>query len=285
MAAKKESYAQSEIEKFRLYLEGEKKSENTISEYVYFVSQMLEFVGKRCEEISSGDLRKYKIYISTKKKYSKNSIYLAIKAITSYFKYKGREELVKDIKAPKRPKQMPKYLTEDEVRRLLDAAKDKHRDYAIISLLAYSGLRVSELCALHVEDVDLSERVVYVHSGKGDKDRIVVISEKAAEAIEVYLMDREDELEYLFSSQKSEKITRVQVFRIVKKYAKMAGIKKNVTPHVLRHTLATTMLRRGVDIRYIQQFLGHSSVATTQIYTHVDDGSMKRVYDKVMQEY
>ena len=285
MAAKKESYAQSEIEKFRLYLEGEKKSENTISEYVYFVSQMLEFVGKRCEEISSGDLRKYKIYISTKKKYSKNSIYLAIKAITSYFKYKGREELVKDIKAPKRPKQMPKYLTEDEVRRLLNAAKDNHRDYAIISLLAYSGLRVSELCALHVEDVDLSERVVYVHSGKGDKDRIVVISEKAAEAIEVYLMDREDELEYLFSSQKSEKITRVQVFRIVKKYAKMAGIKKNVTPHVLRHTLATTMLRRGVDIRYIQQFLGHSSVATTQIYTHVDDGSMKRVYDKVMQEY
>ena len=281
----KKNYVENEIEKFRMYLEGEKKSENTISEYVHFVKQMLEFTGKRCEEITQGDLRKYKIYISTKKKYSKNSIYLAIKAITSYFKYKGREEIVKEIKPPKRPKQMPKYLTEEEVRRLLDAAKENHRDYAILSLLAYSGLRVSELCNLRVEDVDLSERVVYVHSGKGDKDRIVVISEKAAEAIEAYLMDREDELEFLFSSQKSEKITRVQVFRLVKKYAKMAGIKKNVTPHVLRHTLATTMLRRGVDIRYIQQFLGHSSVATTQIYTHVDDESMKRVYDEVMQEY
>ncbi len=92
-------------------------------------------------------------------------------------------------------------------------------------------------------------------------------------------------MEYLFASQKSNKISRVQVFRIVKKYAEKAGIKKEVTPHVLRHTLATTLLRRGVDIRFIQQFLGHSSVATTQIYTHVDDALLKSVYDKVLQEY
>ncbi len=279
-----ETFVKREMERFRDYLEGEKKSENTISEYVYFAGQMLRFIGKKPKEINAGDLRRYKIYLSTKKKYSKNSIYLALKAVTAYFKYR-KIQLPDDLKPPKRPKQMPKYLTEEEVKKLLEAARENPRDYAILSLLAYSGLRVSELCNLRFEDVDLSERVVYVHSGKGDKDRIVVISEPAAEAIENYLMSRTDSLEYLFSSQKSEKITRVQVFRIVKKYAELAGIKKNVTPHVLRHTLATTMLRRGVDIRFIQQFLGHSSVATTQIYTHVNDEMLKKVYDEVMQEY
>jgi len=280
-----ERYVKEEMEKFREYLEGEKKSENTVEQYVRYASQMLIFIGKRGNKITPGDLRKYKIYLSTKKKYSKNSIYLALKAATSYLKFIGREELAREIKPPKRPKQMPKYLTEEEVRRLMEAAEGNPRDYAIISLLAYSGLRVSELCNLRVEDVDLSERVVYVHSGKGDKDRIVVISEHAAEAIEAYLLTRDDDLEYLFSSRKSEKISRVQVFRLVKEYAIKAGIKKKVTPHVLRHTLATTLLKRGVDIRYIQQFLGHSSVATTQIYTHVDDESLRRVYDQALEEY
>ncbi len=278
-------YIEKEVDEFEEYMRGEKKSENTVSEYVHFVRQMLQFTRKKVENIKEGDVKKYQIYLSTKMKYSKNTMYLALKAIGAYFKFRGRDDIAKSIKAPRRPRQMPKYLTEEEVRKLLDAAKDRPRDYAILSLLAYSGLRVSELCNLKIEDVDLSERVVYVHSGKGDKDRIVVISEKAAEAIENYIFSREDSLEFLFSSQKSEKITRVQVFRIVKKYAVKAGIKKNVTPHVLRHTLATTMLRRGVDIRYIQQFLGHSSVATTQIYTHVDDNALKKVYDKVMQEY
>ena len=281
----KRDYVEREITAFRDYLEGAKKSKNTVEQYTRYAGQFLKFVRKDVKSITAGDIRRYKIYISTKKRYSKNSIYLALKAVTSYLKFRGREDLAREIKAPKRPKQMPKYLTEDEVRRLLDAAKGNPRDYAILSLLAYSGLRVSELCNLRVEDVDLGERVVYVHSGKGDKDRIVVISEKAAEAIEAYLLQREDELDYLFSSRKSERISRVQVFRIVREYAEKAGIKKKVTPHVLRHTLATTMLKRGVDIRFIQQFLGHSSVATTQIYTHVDDETLRRVYDAAMEEY
>ena len=277
-------YVEREIEEYKEYLEGEKKSKNTIEQYSRIVRNMLLHIKKGAEDITPGDLNKYKIYLSTKKKYSKNSLYLAIKAISSFFKYKGLN-MAKYLKAPKRPKSIPKYLTEEEVKMLLKSAQNNPRDYAILSLLAYSGLRVSELCNLRVEDVDLNERVVYVNSGKGDKDRIVVISEKAVEAIENYLLNREDDLVYLFMSRKGGKISRVQVFRIVKKYAQIAGIKKNVTPHVLRHTLATTLLRRGVDIRYIQQFLGHSSVATTQIYTHVNDEMLKNVYDSVMQEY
>ncbi len=277
-------YLYHEVLEYRRYLEGEKRSENTIKEYTHFVEDMLRHIKKKAEDITLNDLKKYKMYLSTKKRYSKNSLYLAIQAIKAYFKYKGLDT-ARELSSPKRPRQMPKYLTEEEVRRLLSAAQDNPRDYAILSFLAYSGLRVSELCNLKIEDVDFQERVVRVHSGKGDKDRIVIVSQHAIEALEEYLSTRDDSLEYLFSSRKSERITRVQVFRIVKKYARKAGIKKSVTPHVLRHTLATTLLRRGVDIRYIQQFLGHSSVATTQIYTHVNDEMLKSVYDKVLQEY
>ncbi len=277
-------YVASEINGFVRHLEGEKRSENTVKEYSYLVRDMFMFIKKRAEDITIGDLNRFKIYLSTKKKYSKNSLYLAVKAIKAYFKYKGLDT-ASTLTAPKRPRQMPKYLTEEEVKRLLDAAKDNPRDFAILSLLVYSGIRVSELCNLRLEDIDFTERIVYVRSGKGDKDRIVVISPAAVNALEEYLSSRTDDMEYLFASRKSPQITRVQVFRIVRKYARLAGIRKNVTPHVLRHTLATTMLRRGVDIRYIQQFLGHSSVATTQIYTHVDDEMLKSVYDKVLQEY
>ncbi|OYT60480.1 integrase [Euryarchaeota archaeon ex4484_178] len=277
-------YVKKEIDNFREHLRGEKKSENTINEYSLIVRQMLKYLKKRAEDITFGDLNKYKMYLSTRRKYSKNSLYLAVKAIRAYFRFKGLDTADK-LKSPKRPKQMPKYLSEDEVKRLLEAAKENPRDYAIVSLLAYSGLRVSELCNLKLEDVDFSGRIIYVRSGKGDRDRIVVVSPHVIDAIQDYLLTRDDDMEYIFSSQKSERISRVQVFRLVKKYAKKAGIKKEVTPHVLRHTLATTLLRRGVDIRFIQQFLGHSSVATTQIYTHVDDAMLKSVYDKVLQEY
>jgi len=284
MSDKFREYLEKEIDSFREYLRGEKKSENTISEYSLIVRNMLKYLKKRAEEITLGDLNRYKMYLSTRKKYSKNSLYLAVKAIRAYFRFKGLDT-ADNLKSPKRPKQMPKYLSEEEVKRLIESAKGNPRDYAIISLLAYSGLRVSELCNLRLEDVDFSERIIYVHSGKGDRDRIVVVSPHVTEAIQNYLLTRDDEMEYLFSSQKSDRISRVQVFRLVKKYAEKAGIKKEVTPHVLRHTLATTLLRRGVDIRFIQQFLGHSSVATTQIYTHVDDALLKSVYDRVLQEY
>ncbi len=284
MSDKFSNYVSREVDDFAEYLRGEKRSENTVMEYTLMVRDMLKHIGKRAEDITLGDLNRYKMYLSTKKKYSKNSLYLAVKAIGAYFKFKGLDT-ARGLSAPRRPKQMPKYLSEDEVKRLLEAAREDPRDYAIISLLVYSGLRVSELCNLRLEDVDFEERVIYVRSGKGDKDRIVVVSQPVIDAIENYLYTREDDMEYLFSSRKSERISRVQVFRIVKKYAEMAGIKKDVTPHVLRHTLATTLLRRGVDIRFIQQFLGHSSVATTQIYTHVDDALLKSVYDKALQEY
>ncbi len=279
-----ESYLVKELRGFENYLRGERRSENTIALYTRAIRYMFLYFKKRAEEITPADLNRYKTYLSTRKKYSKNTMYAIIEAIKVYFKYRGIDAASK-ISSPKRPKKMPVYLTEEEVRRLLHAAEGEPRDFAILSFLAYSGLRVSELCDLKIEDVDFSERIVHVRSGKGDKDRIVVVSPRAMDALENYLSSRTDSMEYLFSSRKSEHITRVQVFRIVRKYATLAGIHKDVTPHVLRHTLATTLLRRGVDIRYIQQFLGHSSVATTQIYTHVNDQMLKSVYDKVLQEY
>ena len=151
-------------------------------------------------------------------------------------------------------------------------------------MLAYTGLRVSELCTLNMDDVDMHERVVSVKSGKGDKDRIAILDDSTVAALRGYLASRAKLNGPLFVTKRG-RISPISVQRIVKKHAKSAGIQKKVTPHVLRHTFATSLLRRGADIRIIQKLLGHSSIATTQIYTHVDDAMLKSVYEKAKPDY
>jgi integrase/recombinase XerD len=130
--------------------------------------------------------------------------------------------------------------------------------------------------------------VIYVRSGKGDKDRIVVLEESTASALRNYLSERykrNTKTNRVFISQKNTPISPLSVERIVKKYARKAGIVKKVTPHVLRHTLATTLLNNGADIRFIQTILGHASLNTTQIYTHVDNENLKKIYEKTKPSY
>ena len=140
---------------------------------------------------------------------------------------------------------------------------------------------MSTTCNLDCEDVSLGERTISVVSGKGDKDRMVVFTNQTAIALRRWLEAREEvDSDALFTNRSGGRITARSVQRVVKKYAREAGIHKAVTPHVLRHTMATTLLRHGADIRIIQQLLGHSSIATTQIYTHVDDAMLRTAYDK-----
>jgi integrase/recombinase XerD len=171
------------------------------------------------------------------------------------------------------------------MRSLLESSKSNIRDYAIIMVLAYSGIRVSELCSLRIEDVDFSENVIHVKSGKGDKDRMVVVDSRVMEVLKEYLRNEKRNEGYVFMSRKRTRITPTHVERIVRYYAGKAGINKKVTPHVIRHTFATALLRNGADIRFIQQILGHSSVATTQIYTHVNDEVLKEVYERTKPHY
>jgi integrase/recombinase XerD len=152
----------------------------------------------------------------------------------------------------------------------------------MIHVLAYCGLRVGELCTLALADLDSDRNILHIRSGKGDKDREVVIEERTRSAIDRYLTER------ALSGENTPRlfpVGPVTVERVVRRAARTAEIPRRVTPHMLRHTLATALLSRGCDIRYIQKLLGHASVATTQIYTHVDTNSLREAYQRARPEY
>ena len=273
------------ITKFRNYLMGEKKSMNTVKTYVSIVKNFLDFVNnENIEEINMEDIERYKEYLSVNKNMSKQTIYITMKALQSFFKFLKREDLIK-LNTPKRSRKLPTYLNEMEMSLILEKSRENLRDHVILMTLAFTGLRVSELVSLNVEDIDFYENIIHVKSGKGDKDRIVVLDSGVLNLIKEYLKGEKRLTGPVFISKKKVRITTTQIERIVKKYVRMAGINKKVTPHTFRHTFATTLLRNGADIRFIQQLLGHSSIATTQIYTHVDENALKDVYMKAKPKY
>ena len=271
--------------RYRAHLEEERRSPKTIQQYTWHAKRMLEWLQKDPAEVKPLDLSTYRHHLTVDLEYSKNSLYIATKALQDFFSYLGLDT-ADELTAPKRKGSLPKYLTEDEARKLLRAAEEDARDHAILVVLGYTGLRVSEACALRCEDIDLAERTLHVMSGKGDKDRIVVFENNTSMALRRWLENRGiAEHDALFVNRRGGPLTTRSMERLVRKYARAAGIQKTVTPHVMRHTLATTLLRRGADIRIIQQLLGHASVATTQIYTHVDDAMLKGAYDKAAPDY
>lgn len=276
-----------EIEKFSSYMLGERKSPHTIKEYRFLVSIFLEFSGKPIDKCTPTDIESYKNFLASERNYSKTSQYLAIKALRHFYKFKGINPPL-NLTVPKRPKKMPNYLNEKEASRLLAAAGKDLRTNLIVSLLAHTGMRVGELCSLKVDDIDLDEGVIGIYSGKGDRDRIVIIPDELKDLIRSYLPGRYEAgsmTKALIIGKKGTGLDTSTVQRIVRNLAKEAGIAKKVTPHVLRHTFATAVLRNGGDIRFIQQLLGHASVATTQIYTHVDDNTLREMYQKHKPKY
>ncbi len=189
-----------------------------------------------------------------------------------------------DLSAPKRNRPNPTYLNEKEVANLLKQSSSNLREHAIISILVYTGVRVGELCNLDIENCDIKRNILRIRHGKGDKDRGVVISPACAKAIEDYMNQRtalNASTDALFLSIKGHcRLDPSTIQRAISKFAKEVGIKKNVTPHVLRHTFATSVFRRGGSLRFIQEMLGHSSLSTTQIYMHLDEDTRLDMYDK-----
>jgi integrase/recombinase XerD len=192
-----------------------------------------------------------------------------------------------ELRPPRRGQALPKYLSEAEAQRLRAAVTSQPRTHAIASLLLYSGLRVGELVRLNLESIDFHEGTVRVRSGKGDKDRLVVVSPTCLDHVKAWLSHRPPTpSDFLFPAKNGNRpITERTVQRLIKNAALQAGLTKKVSPHVLRHTLATTLLRRGGDIRFIQRILGHASIATTQVYTHLDDAELKRMYERARPEF
>jgi site-specific recombinase XerD len=196
------------------------------------------------------------------------------------------------IELPKITRKQVTFLDIDEVKLLMSAIHDESeidlRNRAIIELLFSSGLRVSELVSLNKGSINLKRKEFTVR-GKGNKDRLVFISEKAAQSLSSYLQKRLDNLPPLFLSYSRNnisandgsyrRITARSIQRIIEKYAKIAGLTKHVTPHTMRHSFATDLLMNGADIRSVQTMLGHSSIVTTQVYTHITDSHLKDAYE------
>lgn len=276
------------IEDYLIDLEIRNYSLNTIKTYKSILDNFHRFL--RDEENSDknilGSFKRYIRYLKREKKVSQNYIYLVTIVVKKFFEFHKMDHL-KDVKTPKRVKSLPKSLNEDEVKRLIravdaDTRKRKFtrtRDKLILSLLYSSGLRVSELVSLNMNDIDLKERTIRIR-GKGNKDRIVLFDQKTKKLIKDYLRERTQESEYLFLNRFGKPLTPRYIQIAIKNYAIKAGIKKKVTPHILRHSFATHLLKNGVDIRAIQQLLGHSNLSTTQIYTSVDMGTLKNLYDR-----
>jgi integrase/recombinase XerD len=272
---------------FSRWMENERKSRLTVRQYCFFANLFMDFHKKKLEEVTSDDVENFKEYLVKERKYSKSSQYLCTKALRLLYK-SFRITPPYNLTAPKRPRSVPKYLTEKETARLIRVASKNSKNHAIVSVLAYTGIRVGELCRLNLQDVDLDEKIMWIRHGKGDKDRIVILSDECAGTLTLYLKSRNRlniDNDSIFISRKMSRYDPTSIQRLVKKLSVEAGISKTVTPHILRHTFATSIMRNGANLKFIQEILGHSTLATTQIYVHIDDSEMKSMYEKHKPTY
>jgi site-specific recombinase XerD len=288
---------------FLEYLEIERnRSQKTIENYHHYLRRFLDWAKiSKPENITAELMRSYRIYLNRKtdshgKELKKATQNYHIIAIRSFLKYLAKRDIkslaAEKIEVGKNPSREIEYLDSSELDRLLQAASGKDlkslRDRAALELLFSAGLRVSELTGINRDQLNLSRQEFSV-TGKGDKIRIVFISDTAKEALEKYLDKRMDIDPALFvrisdkqSKTKKEtlRLTPRSIQRIVKFYAAKAGIVKDVHPHTLRHSFATDLLSNGADIRSVQTMLGHSSITTTQIYTHITNKQLKEIHKK-----
>jgi len=226
--------------------------------------------------------------------YGKNkrvSISRKLASIRTFFEFLIRNGTIKSnpaklVPTPKGEKRLPTFLTVDEVVKLVETPGSENvyesRDRAILELLYSCGLRVSELVGINLNNLDLISMSVKV-LGKGNKERMVPLGSKACAAIKTYISQRLDlkpEDDYLFVNSRGGRLSTRSIDRIIKKYAAISGIPKNISPHVLRHTFATHLLGGGADLRAIQEMLGHKSLSTTQRYTHISIEKIMEIYDK-----
>jgi len=280
-------------EKFLDFITFEKGlSPNTAKAYKSDLSLFEEYLKKhKIGEVTEDALVDF-IFELKNKKYSELSIARAIVAIKVFFVFLVRDKAIE--KSPfeqmspfKSHKKIPEVLNAEDIKNMLagpDLAK-KHglRDKAILELLYSAGIRVSELVNLELTDINIEEKVIRCF-GKGSKERIVPVGDYVTEAIKEYLTVRKDFGKgfesSLFVTQRGSKFTRQGIWKILKQYAKKAGISKNVYPHIFRHSFATHLLSGGADLRSVQEMLGHANIITTQIYTHVDRSRLKNTHKR-----
>ena len=288
------------LEDFGHYLSIERGlSDNTVTNYQRDVQALMRYLESRYQTVSpitiqAEEIQQF-IYEEAKEK-SAYSQSRRISGLKSFFKYlifeKYRDDLPTQwLEAPKIGRKLPDTLSVQEVELILDAVdlskKEGHRNKALLETLYGSGLRVSELINLQKSDIYEKEKLLRV-TGKGNKQRLVPLGDYALQQINIYLdeFQKKQSIQkgyenFVFLNRRGKPLTRNMIFLIVKKTTEMAGIQKTVSPHTFRHSFATHLLENGADLRTIQVLLGHESITTTEIYTHIDT----RYLRKVMEEF
>ena len=277
------------LENYRNYLKYERAySDNTVGAYMNDLNKYEEFLKKDILESDTEDLEKYLKYI---KNLESTTVAHKITSIKSYFNYNIKRGIVSvnpadKVSRPKLTKHLPEYLTEEEVGKLLDVEVKSPYDYrnkTILELLYSSGIRISELVNIKTPNYDSEECLIRI-MGKGSKERIVPLGDYAVNIMNDYMNNyrpliNKKHTDYVFINNRGDKISRQIIFKVIKKEALKKGIKKDISPHTLRHTFATHLLKNGADLRIIQELLGHENISTTQIYTHVTNNKLKSDYE------
>lgn len=277
------------LENYRNYLKYERAySDNTVGAYMNDLNKYEEFLKKDILESDTEDLEKYSKYI---KNLESTTVAHKITSIKSYFNYNIKRRIVSvnpadKVSRPKLTKHLPEYLTEEEVGKLLDVEVKSPYDYrnkTILELLYSSGIRISELVNIKTPNYDSEECLIRI-MGKGSKERIVPLGDYAVNIMNDYMNNyrpliNKKHTDYVFINNRGDKISRQFIFKVIKKEALKKGIKKDISPHTLRHTFATHLLKNGADLRIIQELLGHENISTTQIYTHVTNNKLKSDYE------
>ncbi len=262
------------LEKLRIELKISKNSDYTIRNYLRANSELLEFSEKLLEEININDVKAFMAEKLTDK--AASSIIVFLSALRFAFSNILGKDITAGIKRPKREKKFPAVLTKAEIIRLIEAIPTK-KSKLMIQIIYACGFRVSELTNLKTQDLNFEEMIGYVRQAKGRKDRVFNIPQKLTKKLKKQVeKQKKNNQEYLFSGLKGQLSTR-NIQKIMQKAVKNTGIQKDVHPHTLRHSFATHLLEAGIDIRMIQELLGHADLSTTQIYTHISTEELKKI--------
>ncbi len=271
-------------------------SKNTIDSYSRELLRFITFISDITDDINSitqTNIVDYLRYLDTLG-LDRRTQHHNMVVVRQFFRFLLRERYINSnpsslIDIPKVRMNLPEYLTVEEVERLLmqPDSKDKFgvRDAAILEVMYSAGLRASELCNLRTNDVNLDAGFIRVF-GKGSKERLVPIGQKAILKLKEYignaraLFIRSGQTDFLFLNKSGKRLSRVGLWKILKHYATLAGIKKDIYPHILRHSFASHLIQNGADLRAVQEMLGHSDISTTQIYTHLDTKRIVEMYKK-----
>lgn len=279
------------IDQFLRYLEVERgASQHTLRAYKKDLEEFQNYADKKAADIEMIDVRGF-IALQIRNGLSKTTAGRRLASVRSFLKFLAREGYLKSnpaklVATPKAEQHLPRFLSVDDMFALIEKPDTmgfiNARDRAVLELLYSGGLRVAEAAGLNLEDVNTKEGLVKVR-GKGKKERIVPLGSKAVEAIKTYMVEKillKKKNKALFLNRSGTPLSDRGIRRIVVKYARLIGVSGQIGPHTVRHTFASHLLQAGADLRVIQELLGHSSLSTTQKYTHIDIAHLMDIYDK-----